>query len=94
MITRFEIEPAVGAKGSQVMNLVKDLARPLSVVSIRVVETVPGKTRTLNRLGNPKRQTVRLSEIPRVQGLPRHALAAHGGICATLAGSRWWRTLG
>ncbi|KAB2967757.1 DNA translocase FtsK [Zoogloea sp.] len=63
VITRFEIEPAVGVKGSQVMNLVKDLARALSVVSIRVVETVPGKTCMALELPNPKRQTVRLSEI-------------------------------
>ncbi len=63
VITRFEIEPAVGVKGSQVMNLVKDLARALSVVSIRVVETVPGKTCMALELPNVKRQTVRLSEI-------------------------------
>ena len=63
VITRFEIEPAVGVKGSQVMNLVKDLARALSVISIRVVETVPGKTCMALELPNLKRQTVRLSEI-------------------------------
>ncbi|HEX6156863.1 MAG TPA: DNA translocase FtsK 4TM domain-containing protein, partial [Burkholderiales bacterium] len=40
VITRYEIEPAVGVKGSQIVNLVKDLARALSVVSIRVVETI------------------------------------------------------
>ena len=44
VITRYEIEPAVGVKGSQIINLVKDLARALSVVSIRVVETIPGKS--------------------------------------------------
>jgi S-DNA-T family DNA segregation ATPase FtsK/SpoIIIE len=63
VITRFEIEPAVGVKGSQVVNLVKDLARALSVMSIRVVETVPGKACMALELPNPKRQTVRLSEI-------------------------------
>ncbi|MDE2389487.1 MAG: DNA translocase FtsK 4TM domain-containing protein, partial [Betaproteobacteria bacterium] len=42
VITRYEIEPAVGVKGNQVINLVKDLARALSVASIRVVETIPG----------------------------------------------------
>src|SRR4030095_2482918 len=41
VITRFEIEPAVGVKGAQIVNLMKDLARALSVVSIRVVETIP-----------------------------------------------------
>ena len=63
VITRFEIEPAVGVKGSQVVNLVKDLARALSVMSIRVVETVPGKACMALELPNPKRQTVRLTEI-------------------------------
>jgi len=63
VITRYEIEPAVGVKGSQVINLVKDLARALSVVSIRVVETIPGKSCMGLEIPNPKRQIVRLSEI-------------------------------
>ncbi len=63
VITRYEIEPAVGVKGSQIVNLVKDLARALSVVSIRVVETIPGKSCMGLELPNPKRQVVRLSEI-------------------------------
>ena len=63
VITRYEIEPAVGVKGSQVVNLVKDLARALSVVSIRVVETIPGKSCMGLEIPNPHRQTVRLSEI-------------------------------
>jgi len=63
VITRYEIEPAVGVKGSQITNLVKDLARALSVVSIRLVETIPGKAYMALELPNPKRQIVRLSEI-------------------------------
>ena len=63
VITRYEIEPAVGVKGSQVMNLSKDLARSLSLVSIRVVETIPGKTTMALELPNAKRQMIRLSEI-------------------------------
>jgi DNA segregation ATPase FtsK/SpoIIIE, S-DNA-T family len=63
VITRYEIEPATGVKGSQILNLVKDLARALSVMSIRVVETIPGKTCMGMEIPNPKRQTVRLSEI-------------------------------
>jgi S-DNA-T family DNA segregation ATPase FtsK/SpoIIIE len=63
VITRYEVEPAVGVKGSQVVNLVKDLARALSVVSIRVVETIPGKSCMGLEIPNPKRQIVRLSEI-------------------------------
>jgi len=63
VITRYEVEPAVGVKGSQIVNLVKDLARALSVVSIRVVETIPGKTCMGLEIPNPHRQTVRLAEI-------------------------------
>ncbi|MBI3068474.1 MAG: DNA translocase FtsK 4TM domain-containing protein [Betaproteobacteria bacterium] len=63
VITRYEIEPAVGVKGSQIINLVRDLARALSVVSIRVVETIPGKTCMGLEIPNPSRQIVRLSEI-------------------------------
>ena len=63
VITRYEIEPAVGVKGAQVLNLAKDLARSLSLVSIRVVETIPGKTTMALELPNPRRQTIRLSEI-------------------------------
>ena len=63
VITRYEIEPAVGVKGSQVINLVKDLARALSVVSVRLVETIPGKSCMGLEIPNPKRQVVRLSEI-------------------------------
>lgn len=63
VITRYEIEPAVGVKGSQITNLVRDLARALSVVSIRLVETIPGKSYMALELPNPKRQMVQLSEI-------------------------------
>ena len=63
VITRYEIEPATGVKGSQVVNLAKDLARSLSLVSIRVVETIPGKNFMALELPNAKRQTIRLAEI-------------------------------
>jgi S-DNA-T family DNA segregation ATPase FtsK/SpoIIIE len=63
VVTRYEVEPATGVKGSQVMLLAKDLARALSLVSIRVVETVPGKSCMALELPNPKRQIVRLAEI-------------------------------
>ena len=63
VITRYEIEPATGVKGAQVVNLAKDLARSLSLVSIRVVETIPGKTTMALELPNAKRQMIRLAEI-------------------------------
>jgi S-DNA-T family DNA segregation ATPase FtsK/SpoIIIE len=63
VITRYEIEPATGVKGSQVVNLAKDLARSLSLVSVRVIETIPGKNYMALELPNAKRQSIRLSEI-------------------------------
>ena len=63
VITRYEIEPAIGVKGSQIVGLAKDLARSLSLVSIRVVETIPGKNFMALELPNAKRQTIRLAEI-------------------------------
>ncbi|MDO4247617.1 MAG: DNA translocase FtsK [Neisseria sp.] len=63
VITRYEIEPDVGVRGNAVLNLEKDLARSLGVASIRVVETIPGKTCMGLELPNPKRQVIRLSEI-------------------------------
>jgi len=63
VITRYEIEPATGVKGSQIVNLAKDLARALTLISIRVVETVPGKSCMALELPNPRRQMVRLSEL-------------------------------
>ncbi|HEY3328231.1 MAG TPA: DNA translocase FtsK 4TM domain-containing protein [Novimethylophilus sp.] len=63
VITRYEFEPAAGVKGAQITNLAKDLARALSVISVRVVETIPGKSCMGLEIPNPKRQTVNLSEI-------------------------------
>ena len=74
VITRYEIEPAVGVKGSQIVNLSKDVARSLSMVSIRVVETVPGKSCMALELPNPKRQMVRLSEI--ISSRDYHAMSS------------------
>src|SRR5450830_570321 len=63
VVTRYEIEPATGVKGSQIVNLARDLARSLSLTSIRVVETIPGKNYMALELPNAKRQIVRLTEI-------------------------------
>jgi S-DNA-T family DNA segregation ATPase FtsK/SpoIIIE len=63
VVTRYEIEPATGVKGSQIVGLARDLARSLSLTSIRVVETIPGKNYMALELPNPKRQIVRLTEI-------------------------------
>ena len=63
VVTRYEVEPATGVKGSQVVNLAKDLARSLSLVSIRVIETIPGKNTMALELPNVRRQTIKLSEV-------------------------------
>jgi len=63
VITRYEIEPATGVKGSQIVGLARDLARSLSLVSIRVVEVIPGKNYMALELPNARRQTIKLSEI-------------------------------
>jgi DNA segregation ATPase FtsK/SpoIIIE, S-DNA-T family len=63
VITRYELDPAPGVKGSQITNLSKDLARALSVISVRVVETIPGKSYMGLEIPNPKRQIVSLTEI-------------------------------
>ncbi len=63
VITRFEIEPAVGVRGAQIVGLMKDLSRALGLTSIRVVETIPGKTCMGLELPNRHRHMIRLSEI-------------------------------
>ncbi|MGE0357895.1 MAG: DNA translocase FtsK [Burkholderiales bacterium] len=63
VITRYEIEPAVGVKGAQIVNLARDLARALSVTAIRVVETIPGTSCMGLEIPNAKREIVRLTEI-------------------------------
>ena len=63
VITRFELEPAPGVKVSQISNLAKDLARSLSVVSVRVVEVIPGKSVIGLEIPNESRELVTLGEI-------------------------------
>ena len=63
VITRFEIEPAQGVKGSQIVGLAKDLARSMSLQAVRVVETIAGKNTMGIELPNARRQDVMLSEI-------------------------------
>ncbi|TDG09224.1 cell division protein FtsK [Paraburkholderia guartelaensis] len=70
VITRFEVEPALGVRGSQIVGLMKDLSRGLGLTSIRVVETIPGKTCMGLELPNARRQMIRLSEI--LESAPYH----------------------
>jgi len=73
VITRFEVDPAMGVRGAQVVGLMKDLARALGVTSIRVVETIPGKTCMGLELPNARRQMIRLSEIVAASSFLAHS---------------------
>ena len=63
VVTRFEIQPAAGVKVSRISNLVKDLARSLAVISVRVVEVIPGKSVVGIEIPNENRAMVMLSEV-------------------------------
>ena len=65
VVTRFELRPAPGVKASQITALSKDLARALSVLSVRVVEVIPGKSVMGLEIANEKREIVTLGEIVR-----------------------------
>ena len=98
VITRYEIEPAVGVKGSQIVNLVKDLARALSVISDPRGRDHPRQVAAWAwRFPTRSAQIVRLSEILGSAGLRRHALAARRSRWArTSPATRWsstWRSM-
>ncbi len=63
VITRFEIQPAAGVKVSRITSLAKDLARSLAVISVRVVEVIPGKSVVGIEIPNVDRETVKMSEV-------------------------------
>ena len=63
VITRFEIQPAPGVKVARITNIAKDLARAMAMVSVRVVEVIPGKSVVGIEVPNQDREMVRLSEI-------------------------------
>jgi len=63
VITRFEVQPAPGVKVSRITNLVKDLARSLAVVSVRVVEVIPGKTVIGIEIPNENREIIQFSQV-------------------------------
>lgn len=63
VVTRFELELAAGTKVNKITALAKDLARSLSVISVRVVEVIPGKSVIGLELPNPNREVVTLKEV-------------------------------
>jgi len=81
VITRFEVEPAPGVKASQIVNLANDLARSLSVISVRVVENIPGKPYVGIEIPNEQRETVGF-----VEGISSRAYEAASTPLALLLG--------
>lgn len=63
VITRFEIQPAPGVKASKITNLARDLARSMAMISVRVVEVIPGKSVMGIEVPNEQRAIVSLSEV-------------------------------
>ena len=92
VITRYEIEPATGVKRLAGGGPGQDLARSLSLVSIRVVETIPGKNYMALELPNAKRQTIKLSEILGSQGTTRPNPCSPWAWVRTSWATRWWLT--
>lgn len=90
VITRFEVEPALGVRGSQIVGLMKDLSRGLGLTSIRVVETIPGKTCMGLELPNAKRQTIRLSEILEASVYQNSHSQLTLAMARTSPAIRWW----
>ncbi|NRB71847.1 MAG: DNA translocase FtsK 4TM domain-containing protein, partial [Xanthomonadales bacterium] len=86
VITRFELEPAAGVKSAQISNLSKDLARGLSVVSVRVVEVIPGKSTIGLEIPNTQKQIVYLSEILRSEVYDQSKSALTLALGKTIAG--------
>jgi len=86
VITRFELQPAPGVKGSQITNLSKDLARAMSVASVRVVEVIEGKSVIGLEIPNQKREMVMLSELMASSGYANSASPLTLGLGKDIAG--------
>jgi len=86
VITRFELLPAAGIKSAQIFNLAKDLARGLSVISVRVVEVIPGKSTIGLEIPNAIRQMVYLSELLQSEAYDRSSSPLTLALGKTISG--------
>jgi len=86
VITRFELQPAPGVKGAQISNLSKDLARGLSVISVRVVDVIPGKSVIGLEIPNQNREIVYLREILASEAYARSNSPLTLGLGKSIAG--------
>ena len=87
VITRFELQLAAGVKVSRISSLVKDLARSLAVISVRVVEVIPGRAVVGIEIPNEDRETVRLREILSTQAYERAESALTMALGKDIAGA-------
>ena len=94
VITRFELQPAPGIKGVQISNLAKDIARGLSVISVRVVDVIPGKSVIGLEIPNSNRETVYLSEILRSKAYDSATSALTIGLGKDISGKPFVADLG
>jgi S-DNA-T family DNA segregation ATPase FtsK/SpoIIIE len=92
VITRFEIEPAPGVKVSQISSLDKDIARGLSVKSVRVVDVIPGKSVIGLEIPNVTREMIYLSEMLRSKEYDKSASALTLALGKDIGGRRPWPT--
>ncbi len=86
VITRFELQPAPGVKGAQISNLSKDLARGLSVISVRVVDVIPGKSVIGLEIPNQNREIVYLREILASEAYARSSAPLTLGLGKSISG--------
>lgn len=63
VITRFEMQLAPGIKASRITGLSQDIARSMSLVSVRVVEVIAGKSTIGIEVPNDHREIVQLTEM-------------------------------
>ena len=90
VITRFEMEPAPGVKVSQISSLDKDIARGLSVKSVRVVDVIPGKSVIGLEIPNTSREMIFLSELLRSKEYDKSGSALTLALGKDIAGARPW----
>lgn len=86
VITRFEIQPAPGTKASKITGLARDLARSMSVVSVRVVEVIPGKSTIGIEIPNEKREIINFQEIMKSDAFEKKKSALTIGLGKDIGG--------
>ena len=93
VVTLFEVQPAAGIRASRITSLASDLARSLMARSVRVVESMPGKSTVGLEIANNERMLVTLGEILRSQTYARaNSNVTLGAWARTSPATRWWTT--